>query len=290
MNEATLPIPPPTAPGQRTSPPEPPPRPRSAGASIPTPQAPTAPTTGDPETLREYLQPAAGRFVRSLPRVAPRLAIFLGAIVLINAVLHPLSLWRLPPTIASIATVLIFLSAAYSSILPKTVFWAVGFLWVKAVLRHWRRRGTDATAARFREGIESARALLVDGAATRPQALVGGAGFGLGIGIYLSGGMLGRSTPAILTWVALVFLLGAKESNLVTVLRLGAADVVRLLGRDGRPSEEAVRTTLAAGCAGLVVAVLPMLIGIVTAGYILAGLAILAGLIMPLVRPGPATS
>ncbi len=230
-----------------------------------------------------------GRFVRSLPRVLPRIAIFLGAIVLINAILHPLEVWRLSPTVASIATFFIFISAAYSSIIPKTVFWTIGFLWVKGVLRHLRRNGTAATLARFTGGAEAARSLLMDSASTRLGTLVGGAGLGVVLGIYLSGGMLGRSTPAIVTLAALVYLLGTEDSAFVTVVRLGAGDLARLVGRQG-PTEDAVRTGLAALGAGLILSALPMLVDAGTVGYIVGALAVVAGLAMPLVLPGRAAS
>ncbi len=258
--------------------------------------APPAPATrhaddisDTPETLGELLIPAVKQFTRVLPKMLPKLAVFLLIVIAINVILMPLQLWRMSPAIASFLQVVIFLTAAYSSIIPKTFFWTLIFMGIRHVLRQARSEGVSAVLNQFTRGFSVTIEFVTSGLQKSLPTLVAGAGLGVLATIYLSSTTPGRSAPAILAMVGIIYLQGAESSLLVSAVHLGARDVMRFFKKGARLEKSGVQRFLASALVGAPLAFLLMLISS-TVGYVIGTLVILTGVALLFVRSAPSES
>ena len=242
-----------------------------------------------PETLGELLIPAIKQFTRVLPKMLPKLAVFLLIVIAINVILMPLQLWRTSPAIASFLEVVIFLTAAYSAIIPKTFFWTLIFMGIRHVLRQARSEGVSSIFNQFSRGFSVTIEFVTSGLQKSLPTLVAGAGLGIMATIYLSSTTPGRSAPAILAMVGIIYLQGAEGSLLVSAVHLGARDVMRFFKKGARLEKRGVQRFLAAALVGAPLAFLLMLISS-TVGYVIGTLVILAGAALPFLRSAPGES
>ncbi len=267
---------------------KPPTIPRTPARLESTPAAPAraAPESVEraPETLGELLRPVFRGFTCSLPQILPRLAIFLGIVVIINVVLMPLQLWTMPRAVASFLKIVIFLTAAYSAIIPKTVFWTIVFIWGKNLLRTAAREGPGTIFGRFGRGFSAALDLLASSGQGGLPTLVAGAGLGITACVYLSSTVTGRSAPAILATLGVVYLLGTTDSLFLSAVHLGTRDLMRFFRDDAPLSEKGVQRLLAACVPGVVLGLLLMLVS-ATLGYLMGALALLGGVVLVFVLP-----
>ena len=253
---------------------------------IPTPTHHPASTATNPDSLSEILVPAARGFMASLPGTLPKLAIFLGIIVIANVLLMPLEAEHLSPGLASIARILIFLSAAHSPVLGKILFWTIGFIWIRALLRDARRAGPPTVPSRFAAGTRNGVASIRDGIGDELHILVTGVGFGILSAIYLSAQNLARSAPAIVTAAAILYFLGsAGDPTPLALVRAGAKDLGRLVGREIASDEDAARLLLTAVLCGLLMGLFLLLLAVPGPGLVIGALALLGGMAMPFIMP-----
>ena len=264
--------------------------PGSVGSAPPAPARRHADDIPDaPETLGQLLLPAIKGFTRVLPKMLPRLAVFLLIVIAINVILMPLQLWRMSPAIASFLEVVIFLTAAYSSILPKTFFWILIFMGARHILRQARFAGIPAVLNQFTRGCTATVELLTSGLQKSLPVLIAGAGLGMMATIYLSSNTPGRSAPTILAMIGIIYLQGAGSSLLVSAVHLGARDVRRFFKKGAQLEKRGVQRFLAAALVGAPPAFLLMLISS-TVGYVIGTLVILVGVALPFVRSAPGES
>ena len=239
-----------------------------------------------PETLSELLGPALRGLTRSLPKLLPKLAIFLGIVVILNVILMPLQLWAMPRAVASFLEVVMFITAAYSSIIPKTIFWTIIFIWGKNLLRGAVREGPGTIFGQFGRGFSNALELLTAHAQGNLPPLVAGAGLGIVTCVYLSSTQPGRSAPAILATLGIIYLLGAERSMFLSAVHLGTRDLMRFFRKEAHLSRTGVGRLLAASVPGAIIGLLLLLVH-ATLAYVMGALALLGGVV--LLFAGPAT-
>ncbi|MDP3058766.1 MAG: hypothetical protein Q8N36_04850, partial [bacterium] len=94
-----------------------------------------------PESLYSWLTSLVKAGVKSLPTMAKSLGIQLGIVAAVNFILWPINTYKLGGFLAKLVGLLVFLTATYNDIIPKTFFWVIVFTFGKRLFRKIKATG-----------------------------------------------------------------------------------------------------------------------------------------------------
>lgn len=267
-------------------PPPSPPPPLVKGAGLPA-------LEGDPETLLDLFKPMAKNFVRTLPKILPRLAAGLMFALVVNLVLMTAKPYMLPRPLDKVVGMLVFLFAVYTGVVAKTVFWTLIFTFGRSLVSRIRREGPAKVQAELKSlgpALKNAWSALGNGALY--VFLVGG-GAGLALCNFLTkNNKINKYSAAIIVMMALIYGLGAgTKSPLFVLSRVACKDLWRFLKGANPVRNEHVYVGVAGIVAGLLGnTVIMLLIPGNYTGYISGTAVLAASVILRVTRSKKAVS
>ncbi|MGE5542406.1 MAG: hypothetical protein ACM3WT_05165 [Bacillota bacterium] len=208
---------------------------------------------GEPDSLAHLAKAALKRLGPSLVASLPKMALTLVVVLALNILLMTARTQRMPGPLAGVVSLLIFVTAAYTSVIPKTFFWVLILTFGRSMLGRVRAEGLDKVRrelAAVQPAVKEAWARLQPGA-TRVAVI--GAGLGLILSNFLSrNNRVDKFAPAIVLAVALVNGLGAGVSgSFFVVSRTASKDVWRAMRRPNPVTNDHIYVFMAALAAGL---------------------------------------
>ena len=245
-------IPPPCIPVLHRTPsaaaPPPPPPP------VPVPK-PSAATLRDPDSTIHLIGMVLRRLGPSVMASLPRMAVTLTGIFALNLVLMTARTERLPGPVAAIVSLLIFVTGAYTSVIPKTFFWVLVLTFGRSMLNRVRTDGFDSVRhelTALRPTLSAAWARLETHAM---RVAMMGAGVGLILSNFLSrNNRVDKFAPAIALAAAIINGLGTGTSSTVFMFaRTVSKDIWRMLRKPNPVTNDHVYVFMAALAAGLLV-------------------------------------
>jgi hypothetical protein len=245
------------------------------------------------ETLLSWAKEMITGGIKALPKMTRQLAIQLGIVLAINFIFWPLKTYSLPGPIASIVSLVVFLTATYNNIVPKTIYWVIVFTFGKRLFMKTRREGVLVALQPIRDIVpEFTRSYKALGEKAYSLLLIGG-----GIGLIVANNFASYSRfsgarnkfdkyfVVIVISFAVSYILGeSRQGWLFKFSRLAAGDLSRLLKRHVPYSDDYTFILLTGFVSGLLLDAPLIMLKLMYGGYILGGMCILAAIAMPYVQ------
>lgn len=250
----------------------------------------TMPNAGSKqETLFSWLRDSAVTGVKGLPKMWKMLVIQLGVILIINLVFWQLKLWTLPSALKSISSIIIFLTATYNNVIPKTIYWIIIFTFGKKLALKIKGEGFSKAVSPMKSIVpEFQNALQAVVNSVWGLLLVGG-----GIGLIIANNFASYSRfsgarnkmdkyfIAIVISFAVSYALGeCKKNGIFKFLRLFIQDVSYLFKKQVAYTDDHTYLLLSGFVAGLLLDAPIILMKIMYGGYVLGILLLIAGVAM----------
>lgn len=246
-------------------------------------------TDGERETTVSWIGSSIKAGIKALPNMWKTLAIQLAIVLSVNLILWPLKTFYLPQGIASLVSLLIFLTATYNNIVPKTIYWVILFTFGKKLFHRIRKNGIlKAFGPIFSIVPEFKKAVTVVDQLSWSLLLVGG-----GIGLMTANNFASYSRfsgarnkidkyfVAIVISFTVSYILGESKNNgIFKFLRLSIQDISTLLKKNIKYSDDHSFLILSGFVLGLLLDAPIILMKMMYGGYILGALAFIAGIVL----------
>lgn len=239
------------------------------------------------ETLLKWISNSARAAVKTAPSMAKVMGIQLGIVLAINVIFWQIETWKLPSGLGNFVMLVVFLTATYNNILPKTIYWVIVFTFGKRIFKRLRKEGFQATLEPIKNLLPEFKKSI---GAIQEKAysilLIGG-----GVGLIVANNFAsysrfsGARNKIDKYFVALVisftvsYILGeGRKNGIVKFITLAIQDLSRLFHRSlPEKVDDLVFVLLGGFVLGLLFDAPLILMKFMYGGYILGILAILVG-------------
>lgn len=248
------------------------------------------------ETLFLWFKNSFNSGVKSLPKLAKKVGIRLLIVVVINLIFWTAEPYLMPTFIGRIVSLVVFLSATYNDIIPKTIFWVIIFTFGESLFKKFRSSGFKKTIAPLKETIPQFKeSLQLSKEKGRVLLLIGS-----GIGLIIANNFASYSRfsgarnkfdkyfVALVIGFTVSYLLGeGRKTGLFKFIRLFTSDVSRWTKRNLRLVEHEIYIIMTAFVIGIFLDAPLIAIGWLYGGYICGALCIIAAIAYPFVVKSP---
>lgn len=242
-----------------------------------------------PESLIPWIKSEFKKAMSNAPMRIKTLAIYGGIVLAVNLIFWTVDPYFMPlwlqPFRGLISTV-VFLTATYNDIIPKTIFWVIIFTFGKKLFHSMRKKGFKASFECLKNVVPNFKSALGRmGQSAYPLLLIG-AGMGLMIANNFASysrfsGARNKFDKYFIVLVmafTISYLLGeANKTGFYKFIKLGSNDLAKLAGRKRGLSDDSVNLLLSAFVAGLLLDAPLILMKFMYGGYMLGAVAVLAG-------------
>ena len=221
---------------------------------------------------------------RNLPRLLKTVLIPLAAVTVVNIVLESLSTYFLPGFLRTLVLFLIFITASYNSIIPRTVFWIVIFTVGRTLFRRVRNEGFSKVVSDFRQFPVKLQETKISLGRLTNYLLLIGAGLGFIAANFLSrNNMIDKIAVCLVLAIALINTLSkGKRGLLFTSIKLFYKDLTGFINNARELSENHIYILVSGFILGLVFNTTFAFIKLDYSGYILGGILFVIGLVLVL--------
>lgn len=244
------------------------------------------------ETLIRWLVSRVKLAVTTIPKQIKRLTLYAGIILGVNLIFWTVEPYFLPyylQPLRSIISMVVFLTATYNDIVPKSIFWIIIFTFGRKLIIQIKKRGLAKTFQCMNQIIPQFKnALNHMGAKAYPVLLLGG-----GIGLIIANNFASYSRFSgarnkidkyfivLVIAFTLSYLLGeSQKTGLFKVIKLGSKDIGKWLGKPSGLSDESVYLLLSGFIIGLILDAPLILMQIKYGGYMLGSVAFIVGIVL----------
>jgi hypothetical protein len=253
----------------------------------------TAYTAGvKPETLLTWLGSSAKAGIRNTPNIAKSMLIKIGIAILFQLVFWWEGIAQFIPSF--IKGPVIFLTATYNNIIPKTLYWVIVFTFGKRLVTGIKTKGflkTMKPIATLPGELKRAYGFLKDKALS--LLLLGG-----GIGLIIANNFasysrfsgarnkLDKYLIALVISFTVSYLLGeGKKHGIFKFGRLAASDLSRIFRFKNTYSDDHTYVIMSGFVLGLLADAPLILIKLKYGGYILGAAVLIAGIVLKILKP-----
>lgn len=250
------------------------------------------PVEKETETLYLWFKNAFRAGIKSLPSQAKKISIRLLIVVAINLIFWTAQPYLLPSFIGNIVSLVVFLTATYNDILPKTIFWVIIFTFGERLFKGMIKNGPQKTLRPLKEVVPQFKEALQLSKEKGKTLLLIGSGIGLVIANNFASysRFSGAKNKFDKYFVALVigftvsYLLGeGRKTGLFKFVRLLTSDLSRWTKKNLRLVEHEIFIVLTAFVIGLFLDAPLIAIGWMYGGYIAGTIFVIGGIVYPLI-------
>lgn len=252
-------------------------------------------TAQSDDSLIKWLVNRAKHAIQTIPKQIKRLSIYAGIILAVNLIfwtIEPYFLPRYLQPFRSLISTVVFLTATYNDIVPKSIFWVILFTFGRKLILQIKKRGLSKTFECMKQIVpqfKNAQSEL--GTKAYPLLLVGG---GIGLAVANNFASYSRFSGArnkmdkyfivLVIAFTLSYLLGeSQKTGLFKVVKLGSKDIGKLIGKPNGLSDSAVYLTLSGFILGLLLDAPLVLMQLKYGGYVLGGVFLIAGIVLSII-------
>jgi len=242
------------------------------------------------ETLMSWITSSTKTAIKAAPKMAKVIGIQLGIVLIINLVFWQIETWRLPNLISGFVMLVVFLTATYNNVIPKTIYWVIVFTFGKRLVNRIVKEGFITAMSPIKNIIPEFKKSMVALSQNAYSYILIGSGIGLIIANNFASysrfsgarNKIDKYFVAIVISFAVSYILGeGKKSGIIKFVTLFIQDISRLL-KKAKPTllNDTVFVLLSAFVFGLLLDAPLILMNLMYGGYILGGLALVGGVVL----------
>lgn len=253
------------------------------------------------EHLISWLMAEFKKGIKAIPKKAKILSIYGGIILAINLLFWTVEPYFLPSYLQpfrQMISLVVFLTATYNDVIPKTIFWVIVFTFGKKIFKQARKRGFKTTFSCLKNTVpQLKRSISVLGAKAYP-ILLSGAGIGLIVANNFASysrfsgarNKIDKYFIVMIIAFTISYLLGeANKTGIFKFVKLGSKDIGKLVGKQGL-SDDGVYLVLSGFVLGLLLDAPLIFMKFMYGGYLLGLVCILASAVLAFVPVKKATA
>lgn len=233
--------------------------------------------------------------IETFPKQIKRLAIYAAIILGVNLLfwtVEPYFLPRYLQPFRSLISTVVFLTATYNDIVPKSIFWIILFTFGRKLIIQIKKRGLVKTFQSMNQIVPQFKHAQNQLGAKAYSLLLLGGGIGLIIAnnfasySRFSGARNKMDKYFIVLVIAftLSYLLGeSQKTGLFKVIKLGSKDIGKRIGKPKGLSDDAVYLILSGFIMGLLLDAPLILMQLKYGGYVLGGVLFIVGIVLSLI-------
>lgn len=220
--------------------------------------------------------------IRSLPKMIMFFIIPLAIVTVLNIVLASIPTWQLYGFTKAVVVFLIFITASYNSIIPRTIFWTIILTIGRKMFTRIRREGFSKTLADFKQLPVNVKAAIEALGSRYISLWVGCAGLGFIMANFLSrNNRIDKSLIAIVLAISIAdTLTKGNKSTLFTAIKLIHKDLVGIVKGKSVFTDNHVYIASVGFISGLLGNLLFAVITLDFGGYILGAVLAVAGIVI----------
>lgn len=254
------------------------------------------------ESLISWMLSELKKAIKAIPKKAKILSIYGGIILAINLIFWTVEPYFLPSYLQpfrKLISLVVFLTATYNDIVPKTIFWVIVFTFGKKLFKQMRKRGFKTTFSCMKNTIPNLQQAMTHLGTKAYPILLAGAGVGLIVAnnfasySRFSGARNKIDKYFIILIIAFTisYLLGeANKTGIFKFVKLGTKDIGRLLGGKKGLSDEGVYLILSGFVIGLLLDAPLIFLKFMYGGYILGLIGMVISIALIFVPTNKATA
>lgn len=249
------------------------------------------PVDKETETLFLWFKNAFRAGFKSLPAQAKKIGIRLLIVVAINLIFWTAEPYLLPSFIGNIVSLVVFLTATYNDIIPKTIFWVIIFTFGERLFKRTLKNGLIKTLRPLTEVVPQFKEALILSKEKGKTLLLIGSGIGLIIANNFASysrfsgarNKFDKYFVALVIGFSVSYLLGeGRQTGLFKFVRLLTSDLSRWTKRNLRLVEHEIFIILTAFVIGLFLDAPLIALGLMYGGYILGAMFVVVGIFFPM--------
>jgi hypothetical protein len=249
-------------------------------------------TVQEPEHLIPWLISCGRKALKAIPHHLVSLAIYAGIVLFVNLVFWTANQYSLPSWLQPVKgfiSLVVFLTATYNDIIPKTVFWVLVFTFGKKLIKSMQKKGFGASFACLKKTVPGFLASFRRTGAKAGSILLIGTGIGLAIANNFASysrfsgarNKMDKYLIVLIMAFTISYLLGeANKTGIFRFLKLGTKDVSMLLLHKNGLSDDGVYVLLTGFIVGLLLDAPLILFKWMYGGYIMGLVAVIAGIVL----------
>lgn len=234
--------------------------------------------------------------ITSIPSKFKRLSVYAGIILVVNLIfwtLNPYFLPRLLQPLRGLISTVVFLTATYNDVIPKSIFWVLLFTFFSRLASQTMKRGFKETFA----CMGKIKPQLIDALNAVGHTAYSLLLFGAGAGLILANNFASYSRFSgarnkidkyfIVFLIAffISYMLGeANKTGVFKFVKLGSNDLMGLFGKPNAVSDQAVYLLLSGFVLGMLLDAPLIVVQLMYGGYILGVTAWIAALVLLFVK------
>ncbi len=246
----------------------------------------------EPDSLVPWAKSEFKKAMTNIPKHVMTLAIYGSIILAVNLIFWTVDPYFLPGWLRpfrGLISAVVFLTATYNDIIPKTIFWVILFTFGKKLFKSIRKKGFKASIECLKNVVPNFKAAQGRMAQSAYPVLLIGVGTGLIIANNFASysrfsGARNKFDKYFIVLVmafTISYLLGeANKTGIYKFIKLGSNDFARLAKRKRGLSDDSVYLLLSAFVVGLLLDAPLILVKFMYGGYILGAVALLAGSVL----------
>lgn len=251
------------------------------------------PKAVETETLYLWFKNTVRMGIKSLPSQVKNITIRLAIVTVINLIFWTAEPYLMPTFIGRMISLVVFLTATYNDIIPKTIFWVIIFTFGESLFKKLRTSGIKKTFAPLKETIPQFKEAYVLAKKKAIVLLLIGTGFGLIIANNFASysrfsgarNKFDKYFVALVIGFSVSYLLGeGRQTGLFKFIRLLTSDLSRWTKKNLRLVEHEIFLVLTAFVIGIFLDAPLIAIGWMYGGYICGALCLLLGSFYPMLN------
>ncbi len=256
----------------------------------------------EPDSLISWMLSELKKAIKAIPKKAKILSIYGGIILAINLIFWTVEPYFLPSYLQpfrKLISLVVFLTATYNDIVPKTIFWVIVFTFGKKLFKQMRKRGFKTTFSCLKNTIPNLQHAMTHLGTKAYPILLAGAGVGLIVANNFASysrfsgarNKIDKYFIVLIIAFTISYLLGeASKTGIFKFVKLSSKDIGKLLGGKKGLSDEGVYLILSGFVMGLLLDAPLIFLKFMYGGYILGLIGIVISIALIFVPTNKATA
>jgi len=244
------------------------------------------------DSLLQWIKASLKKSMKSIPKRLKILCIYAGIILAVNLIFWTIEPYFLPSWLQpfkKLISLVVFLTATYNDVVPKTIFWIIIFTFGKRLVKKILKKGLAESFSCMKNIYPQFKSAYINLKSKAIAFLLVGSGVGLIVAnnfasysrFSMARNKMDKYFIVLIIAFTISYLLGeVNKTGIYKFIRLSSKDLGKVFGRPDGLSNDAIYILLSGFVIGLLLDAPLILLKIMYGGYIFGVLGLIIGIIL----------